>query len=423
MQRTGRFPGRYRGAVQGQPTTSPIAEALERLTALLARFGTWLSGKPFWGLYLAACVVVVAKTGFKWAGTTGEGWFLEFREIIDAWPLKEPIGDGASAWQENYSSIVLFKAVTRLGLPYTSATWQAVHLVATVLVVVLVGLWIRRLYGDAHGRLVAIVVLFGAAPIILLQEIGRYDSLFFLGAFVVATARRWWWIAVGALVLGTSSWAMSIGFVLSLLLAGLVLRSRTLLLRSLAAFLGAVAGIGLLMLARISQGGDPWPVRLGDAGAAGAGDNLRHFVIQGWLNIVQPFPNWIWAAYGLTWLLVVLVLLQVPGRRRWWLLPAMLLFPVAAGTLNAGDGTREIAFTLAAILFAVASVTQGRAERSGLVDRQRGPAAVLLGAVAVAALVVPVVDINPNAPLNPYGWLSDYGLSFVVDLIGWEPPA
>lgn len=412
-------PSEYRDGVTGPTSPRPFAQVVDSVSGPLGRVGSWVARQPFWTLYIVAAVVVVLKTGFKWAGTTGDGWFIEFEEIIDAWPLKEPIGSGASAWQENYSSIVVFKAVTRLGLPHTSATWQAIHIVATVVVMVLIGQWIHRRYGTADGRLVALLVVFGTAPIILLQEIGRYDSLFFLGAVIVATARRWWWVAVGALILGMSSWAMSIGFILSLVLSGIVLRSRGLLLRGLASFLGAVAAIAILMVARLSQGGDPWPVRLGDAGSEGLGDNLRHFVFQGWLNIVQPFPNWIWAAYGLTWGLFVLMIMQVP-RRRWWLGIAMVLFPVLAGTLNAGDGTREIAFTLAAVLFAVASVVQGRAVPADAQGESQGPSPVLLGAVLVLALVIPVVDINPNAPLNPYGWLSDYGLSLVVDLIGQE---
>lgn len=403
----------------GRSTASSVEAALESAGTLLGRIGSWGARRSYWVFFLLSCIVVLAKTAFKWAGTTGDGWFLEFRPVIDAWPLKELLvgSDQSSAWQENYSPIVVFKVVTRLGLPYNSFTWNLIHIAASLGAMLALALWIRRTYGDDTGRLITVLVVFGAAPMILLQEIGRYDSFFFLGAVLLATSRRWWNVLIGALVVGTSSWAMGLGFVGSLFLVGLVLGSRTLTVRGIVGLFGCVAGAGLLMLARISQGGDPALVRLGKFGEEGAGKNFSGIIYQVWLNTVQPFPNWIWAAYGLTWVLFALVLIQA-RRRRILLGICMVALPLIAGSTNAGDGTREIALTFAATLFAVATTLQRRSREPSDTPPIGTPSPVVLGLIMVLAVVLPVIDINPNEPINPWGWLGFYGLSALHSVLG-----
>jgi hypothetical protein len=391
---------------------------MDAVAPVLARVGAWTAKWPFWTVFVGATLVMMVKTGFRWAGTTGEGWFIEFRPVIDSWPLKESFADvGDTAWQENYSSILAFRGLTRIGFPYSSATWMLVHMAASIAVMAVIGLWVRRTYGDDLGRLVALIVVFGAAPMILLHEIGRYDSFFFLGGVLLATGRRWWTLVIGALLVGTSSWSMGIGLCGGLVLAGLVLGSRSLAGRGALGLLGCVAAIGFLMGLRAWQGGDPWLVRLGNLSTGGGSRNLVNMVYQGWLNVVQPFPNWIYAAFGITWILFVLVVLQA-SRRRVLLAVSMVILPVLAGAVNAGDGTREIALSLAAILFAVATTLEMRSRAPGAERLRMGPSHVVLGLVVLVCIVAPVVNINPNAPLNPYGWLSDYGLSAVHSILG-----
>lgn len=400
-----------------QHRPASLRASFDRLASGLAGIGRWTERWSFWAFFAVASVVVVLKTGFKWAGTTREGWFIEFREVIDSWPLKEQLAGAASpAWQENYSPIVVFKALTTLGAPYNSATWNFLHMAASVGAIVFLGMWARRTYGDRLGKVVALVLLFGAAPIVLLQEIGRYDSFFFLGAVLLAAGRRWWTIALGALLVGTSTWTMGAGFVLTLVLVGLVVGSRSLIVRGILGIAGCVLAVVILMLARIALGGDPGLVRLGNLDPTSDDSSFSHLVYQTWLNVVQPFPNWIYAAFGVTWILFVLVVLQ--ARRRWALLAvSLVLLPVTAGVTNAGDGTREIALALAAVLVGAATVLESqRAEDADAAEPPPlGP--VVVGLILVVCLVAPVIDINPNQPLNPYGWLSDYGLSAVYSVL------
>ncbi len=400
---------------------SPLGSAVGAATAVLARIGGWTAGWSYWALFVVASVVVVLKSGFKWAGTTGEGWFVEFRGIIDAWPLKEPLGpSGGSAWQENWAPIAVFKGLTKIGFPYNSATWLLIHMVASVLAIVVIGLWIRRTYGDDLGRMVALLVLFGAAPMILLQEIGRYDSFFFLGAVMAILGRRWWVVVPGALLLGASSWPIGLGTAGSLVLVGLVLGSRALVGRGFLVLAGCLAGAIGLMGIRIAQGGDPALSRLAEGGGSTSSEGvvLNKVVYHLWNNLIEPFPNWIWAAFGVTWILVALVLLQSP-RRRVLLLLAIVALPLIAAATNSDDGTREIALAFTAVLLGAANVLQQRAvgaEPSVSALPKVSP--VVLGLVVVIVLVAPVVDINPSAPLNPYQWLSDYGLSAVYSILG-----
>ena len=401
-------------------TAAPLGAAIGAVAPILGRIGTWTAGLPYWVLFVGAAVVVIVKSGFKWAGTTGQGWFIEFRSVIDAWPLKEPIGAGGSAWQENWAPIATFKALTKIGLPYDSATWTLIHVLASVAAVAVIGFWARRTYGDDLGRMVAILVLFGAAPIVLLQEIGRYDSFFFLGAVVMVLSRRWWWIVSGALLLGASSWPIGLGTAGSLVLVGLVLGSRSLLGRGALALGGCVVGAATLMALRAAQGGDPGLSRLAEGGGSTSSEGvvLTKVVYHVWNNLIEPFPNWIYAAFGVTWILVGLVLLQSP-RRRVLLGLAIIALPLIAAATNSDDGTREIALAFTAVLLGTADALQRRAEGPA-------PAAtplptvspVVLGLIVVIALAAPVVDINPSAPLNPYQWLSDYGLSIVYSILG-----
>jgi hypothetical protein len=388
------------------------------VSGLLGRIGTWTAARSYWTLFAVASAIVLLKSGFKWAGTTGEGWFIEFRDVIDAWPLKELLVRNDSAWQENWSPIAAFKVLTKVGFPYSSVTWNLIHIGASVAAIVLIGVWARRTYGDQLGRLVAILILFGAVPIVLLQEIGRYDSFFFLGAVMVAVGRRWWVIVPGALLIGASSWTMSMGVAGSLVLVALVLRSRSLAVRGALIVLGCIAGALILMGLRVSQGGDPWLVRLGNVGTGAGGKNLTNMVYQAWNNLFEPFPNWIFAAFGVTWILVGLVLIQA-RRRRIVLGVAIVILPLLAAALNSGDGTREIALAFTAALLATANELQRRAVASGSSDGVLPTLSpVALGLVVVIALAAPVVDINPSVPLNTYQWLSDYGLSIVYNILG-----
>lgn len=400
-----------------RPVASPLINGLERLPAAVSRLGDWASKWPYWTFLVGATLVVILKNGFRWAGTTGDGWFIEFRDAIDSWPLKESATDlGSPAWQENYSGIVVFRALTRIGLPYTSATWMLIHILVTAAVLVILGMWVRRAYGDDLGRFVALVILFGAAPMVLMHEIGRYDSFFFLGAVLLATGRRWWTLVLGAMILGTSSWTMSLGLVGALVLMGLVLGSRSLVGRGALGMAGVVFGGGLLMVLRTAQGGDPGLVRLGNLSGGGGSESFNNVIYQAWLNVVQPFPNWIYAIYGVTWILFVLVVLQ-SSRRRLALAASIIFLPLLAGTINAGDGTREVALTLTAGLLAAAATLEVRSRADGDVQPLRAPSHLVLGLTVIVCLVAPVININPNEPLNPYGWLSDYGLSIVYSIL------
>lgn len=259
---------------QQAPRPAPLGAAVGEVSGVLGRIGTWTSDRSYWTVFVVASVIVVLKSGFKWAGTTGEGWFIEFRDVIDAWPLKEELVRNDSAWQENWSPIAAFKVLTKIGFPYSSVTWNMIHIAASVAAIVIIGVWARRTYGDQLARLVTILVLFGAAPMVLLQEIGRYDSFFFLGAVMVAVGRRWWVIVPGALLIGASSWTMSMGVAGSLVLVGIVLRSRSLVVRGALVVLGCIVGALILMGLRVAQGGDPWLVRLGNVGTGAGGKNL-----------------------------------------------------------------------------------------------------------------------------------------------------
>lgn len=400
---------------------SPLGSAVQAVAPILGRVGAWVGRWPYWTVYLVACVVVVVKSGFKWAGTTGQGWFIEFRGVIDAWPLKEPLGSpNASAWQENWAPIAVFKAVTKVGLPYDSATWILIHLLASAGAMAVIGLWIRRTYGVDLGRMVALLVVFGSAAMVLLQEIGRYDSFFFLGAVLAVLGRRWWSIVPGALLLGASSWPLGLGTAGSLVLVGLVLGSRSLVGRGALVLGGCVAGAMALMGLRLAQGGDPWLVRLTEGGGSTSSDGvvLTKVVYHVWNNLIEPFPNWIWAAFGVTWILFALVLLQSP-RRRVLLGIAIVVLPLIAAATNSDDGTREIALVFTAVLLGTANALQRRAAGpEPAVAPLATVSPVVLGLVTVIVLVAPVVDINPSAPLNPYQWLSDYGLSIVYSILG-----
>ncbi len=380
----------------------------------LSGLGIWANNWSFWTFFTVAALLVVAKSGFKWAGQTGYGWFIEFNDVIETWPLKEPLALTQPVWtlyQENYSSIALFRAFDAIGFPHSSFTWNFIHILATLIAVLYLGIWARRTYGDGLGKFVALTLLFGAAPMVLLHEIGRYDSLFFLGAVLLATGLRWWSILIGAILLSTSSWTMGVTLAISLLLVGFAIRSKSLLIRGAIGFASCGMAVIVLMLARLIQGGDPWVGRLGAFSPGGSTNGINTYYLV-WWNVVQPFPNWIYAALGLTWILFLLVILQ-STRRRLILVAAILGFTVVAASLNTGDGTRDLALTLTATLIAVASILEKRTAIDGTSNSQLNLNPAVLGAIMVVCIVAPVVNIYPHEPLNPYGWLGMYGLSIL----------
>ncbi len=389
-----------------------------RIQNLLERVGGWTSNRSYWMVVALGSLVVFAKTGFKWAGTTGEGWFVEFQDVIAAWPLKEglsPTEQGRALYQENYSSIVLFRFFDAIGFPSSSITWMFVHWAATLVAILLMILWAKSTYGDSFGRLVMLLLIFGSATIVLLQEVGRYDSLFFLGAVIVAVTRNWFWVTIGIVLLSTSSWTMGFGLAAGLVLSGLVLRSLSLALRGAGVLLGCLLSAGFLMFVRFMAGGDPALGRLGFLTPGGNPDSVNPLYLA-WWNIVQPFPNWIWAALGVTWILLLLVVLQV-RRRRTLLILSMTSLPILAGLINGGDGTREYALTLTAILIAVATFMEKRSPK-----QTHGPESMgnnkALGLVVIVCVAMPVININPHVVLNPWGWLGLYGLSYVQSILG-----
>lgn len=392
--------------------TLPLVDTFLIAKRGLSGLGTRANNWSFWTFFTVAALLVVAKSGFKWAGQTGYGWFVEFNDVIETWPLKEALSQpGWSLYQENYSSIALFRAFDAIGFPHSSFTWNLIHILATLIAVFYLGLWARRTYGDGIGKFVALTLLFGAAPMVLLQEIGRYDSLFFLGAVLLATGPKWWSILLGAVLLATSSWTMGVTLAVSLLLVGFAMRSKSLLIRGAIGFASCGLAVMVLMIARLLQGGDPWVGRLGAFSPGGSTNGINTYYLL-WWNVVQPFPNWIYAALGLTWILFLLVILQ-SMRRRLILAAAVLGFTVVAASLNTGDGTRDLALTLTATLIAVASILEKRATTAGSPSSQLNLNPAVLGTFIVVCIVAPVVNINPHEPLNPYGWLGMYGLSIL----------
>lgn len=392
-----------------------IYRSLGHLSRGITRFGEWLGRRSYWAVVLMAVLIVLLKSGFRWAGTTGEGWFVEFRDVIDAWPLQEPLNDTARAmWQEDYSSIVLFKGLHLIGLPYSSFTWMLLHWAATAGVVLLIAAWVKRSYGPSTGLPVLLLILFGSAPMVLLHEIGRYDALFFLGAVMIATTRAWWWVVVGIALVSTSSWTMTLGLAGGLVVTGVVLGSRRLISRGLGALAGSALAVVVLMALRAANGGDPSVGRLGAFTPGGSTNGMNPLYVA-WWNLVQPFPNWIWAAFGVTWILFFVVVFQ-SRRRRLLLALGIVIVPVVAGAINASDGTRDIALALTGILLAVGAVLQ-RPLESVPDERSKtvGPA-LILGSVAVLCVAAPVVNIYPHEPTNPWGWLGLYGLSMLVQI-------
>lgn len=389
-----------------------------RAESLLERVGSWTAQRSYWTVVALGLLVVLAKTGFKWAGTTGEGWYVEFQDVIDSWPLKEglAIGDqGRALYQENYSSILLFRLFDAIGFPASSVTWMLVHWAVTAVAILLLILWAKRTYGEEAGRLVMLLVIFGSATIVLLQEIGRYDAPFFLGAVLVAVSRNWLWVTLGVVLLATSSWTMGFGLAAGFFLSGLVLRSLSLSLRGAGVLLGCLAGAGFLMWIRILVGGDPALGRLGFLTPGGSSESVNPLYLA-WWNIVQPFPNWIWAALGVSWFLLALVLLQIT-RYRILLILSMTAIPILAGLINGGDGTREYALTLTAILVAVATFVERRAHDQPVTSRPH-ISNKALGLVVIACVITPVINVNPHVILNPWGWIGLYGLDLFHSIVG-----
>jgi drug/metabolite transporter (DMT)-like permease len=153
---------------------------------------------------------------------------------------------------------------------------------------------------------------------------------------------------------------------------------------------------------------------IGDQGQSD--QSIADVVARTWWNVVQPFPNWIYAALGITWILFALLIFQ-QTRRRWALAAAFLVVPVVAFATNTSDGTRDLALPITPLLLAAATVIAARATPSGP-KGDPGFSPRVLGTILVLCLIVPVIDINPHTPLNPYQWLGLRGLSVVWHALG-----
>lgn len=411
---------------QTQQSTGPIdartrslQESLDLGRHLLSRLGSIAYRPNFWSFFLVLSALVLLKTGFRWAGITGDGWYEDQYEVIVNWPSRENVSEEAAQWQEFFAPVIFFRSLTGIGLPESQFTWNLLHIVAAALTLVIVARWVKLNFGETFQRAILMLFMFGAVPLVMLQEIGRYDTLFLLGGALLITSKRHVGMWTGAVLMGASWWVMSLVVGVTVTSLGIVLASRQLLLRGIAALIGSAVAVAALGASRIMIGESPTPDRW-RLGNTSAPFEFSDVVARSWWNLVQPFPNWIYAALGVSWILFALAVLQLPRRRTLVCVIALAVPFAAFAFANASDGTRDLAPPLFLTTLALLAMTRQHPpelHRDPISFSKNGRQAAL-GAVLVLCLFSPVVYVNPHDPINPYGWLGLRGLSVVWSWIG-----
>lgn len=179
------------------------------------------------------------------------------------------------------------------------------------------------------NRTTALVVIFSAtATVTLLQSVGNYDPITYIGCLVLIFGRHKITWAAGALILALGNPEQAI-----LCSVSLVILSQSQIFSAYR----QKAVLSLLVSFIV------WLVVMGWMFAYGVRENrlglLPYFAGLAFENFLSNPPAHIWSWYGPAWILVISLMLSLCGRTRWILFVSLIALPGVATVITV-DGAR-----------------------------------------------------------------------------------
>ncbi len=340
---------------------------------LLERSQDWLERLPlaaFAGLALALGII---KTGIRVSPLPGS----------DAQLFPQP-PDSFSATSFGLRSLVWLLA------PNSSLGFVIVGLVVVSVVIVVSTATLHRRLSNEASRILLLVLLVGPIGATLYTTIGQNDSLLILGSLIVAISGKKMALSglgLAIMILANPEQTVVAWSVLLVMTFTPILREwrRHATYGLIAAFVGFLAiGVGVR--------------------AAGVGDRTRFlddFILQSIHNFASNLPLSLYALFGFSWPLV-LVLVYSQGART-ALVGALALVPAIVVTAVTVDQTRVLVgvTAMATLTWMLASLKQVDSEGFKFSISNR------LAWVFLLALVLPsVLVFGPSGlPWGPYSWV------------------
>lgn len=350
--------------VRGLPERRPASP--------LRRLDRWLSGVPYWLVALLAWCLVAIKA-FPLLVEPPVSALMTF-PAPEARLTGTSYGLRIAAW------------VLRTESP---TVYVAVAVTLTLVTMVVISVAVHRGVPSATARLAVLVLATGSIGTVLIGNIGRNDVFVILGASLLGLlGARWIWALTGTALmsLGNPEQAALAVLVYLMCCAAPVLRHRV---------RPAYAALALAVVVVIGISG--WAAVEGASSRMGylgeyLGNSLYHFG--------RDWPLSLYAVYGVLWLVIGFAVARVSGWPRISMALALILLPLLA-TATTLDQTRVFVGVSAAATFAVVHDFG-----SGLADALRKAGIPVLGAVFVACLLLPSIEIDYHGTVRPtYEWV------------------
>lgn len=292
-----RFAG-YRRTVTYASEDTETAQ-VNRLERSINGLGQRIESVPQWLFLVVVTGMLLIRDGVYVFTSEWQG----IQTSIDEFPN----ASGFMSW--SWGNVVVGKL---LGID-SIGQWTALHVGLTALAI---GVPVAFMWKVGRGRFEPFVVYWYLLPVVasVLMWIGMYDVVTLLGAGVVALARRWWSVSLGALVMssGNPEQAVFIAATLLSTTAGSLLADR----RKPALITLAVTAAAAVLSHVIITG------EVADR------SGLLRPASEGVAYLVREWPTSVWDLNGLIWFVLAAVMLGVGWRDRAALFGALLLLPL-----------------------------------------------------------------------------------------------
>ncbi len=301
-----------------------------------------------------------------------------------AFPMPEP---GLSP--TSYGMPIL---VTTLNLTGNAAAIGSVMLALTAATLALFAFLLLR-HRDDIGFVVATIVLLGPIGVVALGNVGRHDWFVISGSLLLAWkggSISWALVAIVLMVLGNPEQA----FLASAALFLLTLVPSFRFMRKSAILAVTVSGAAMFALS-------VWVEILGlDSRASW----IDYHLGWGLKNFFLNLPLSIYAAYGVGWILIVVLLWRCRGRARFYAIGATIAIPFAV-TMVTLDQTRVFVG-----VSTVVAVLAYRYSALSFIDWMKNvfPGRWRL-ALLVALIALPAIEITyAGGVRTPFQWIFDF---------------
>lgn len=317
-----------------------------------------------------------------------------YPDPLDTYPI--PL-EGASAL--SYGSRSLARI---LGWEFPDS-FVVISAVLSIVAVIVLGFLLRPSRFGADGRIIAVIILLGPWGQVLLTQVGAHDVWLLLGGLVLGVlGARVSWAVAGAIIMVAGNPEQAVfasGCVLMLSFSPWLRQRRT---PSFVAFSVTLAAmIGLSLAAHL-------------AGATSRSGYLITNLGSSLYNFGANLPLTLYAAYGISWIILGWVAVRSTRGTRWILITTFLVVPLGLSAVTL-DQTRVAVSISAAAVVAMLVEAVPRMRSEARASGFRNPLAWTL----VGALLLPAVVVTfTGTVVVPHLWFFEGVVPSIKSLLG-----